>query len=174
MHSIAKNEFSVINFLVRNFMSRYTIRNIAKELKLSPAGVYTIVKKLEKNNILISERLGTGLFYEINLKDKAAEHIALVVLLKYNDVKKIELKEIKDEIRLAVFDNKNLLIVSDNIGHIEDFLRKLKEVNGVVLNENELIEKIRLKDSKILQIINQGNVVYGENYFIDMVKRGVR
>ena len=174
MNSIAKNEFSVINFLVRNFMNRYTIRNIAKELKLSPAGVYTIVKKLEKSNILISEKLGTGLFYELNLNDKAAEYIALVVLLRYNDARKIELKEIKDEIRLAVFDNKNLLLVTDNIGHAEDFCRKLKDVNAVVMNENELIEKIKLKDNKTLQILNQGNVVYGEHYFIEIVKSGVR
>ena len=79
-------------------MNRYTIRSIAKELNLSPAGAHTIVKKLERNNILISEKLGTGLFYELNFKDKAAEYLALAVLLKYNDVKKIELKEIGDEI----------------------------------------------------------------------------
>lgn len=173
MHSIAKNEFSVINFLVRNFMNRYTIRNIAKELKLSPAGVYTIVKKLEKSSILISEKLGTGLFYEINFKNKAAEYIALVVLLKYNDVEGIDIKDIQDEIKLALFDNKNLLIVTDNVGHVEDFCSKFKDINAVVLNEEGFIEKIKLKDKRILQILNQGNAIYGEKYFIEIIKSGV-
>jgi len=173
MHSIAKNEFSVINFLVRNFMNRYTIRSIAKELKLSPAGAHTIVKKLEKNNILISERLGTGLFYEINFKDKAAEYIALVVLLKYSDIKKIDLKEIKEEIKLAIFDNKNLLMVTENISHVEDFCSKIK-INAIVVNEEEFIEKIRVKDKDILQILNNGNVVYGEKFIIEIIKKGVR
>ncbi len=170
MHSIAKNEFSVINFLVRNFMNRYTIRNIAKELKLSPAGVHTIVKKLEKNNILISEKLGTGLFYEINFDDKAAEYIALVVLLKYNDIKKIELKEIKDRIKLAVFDNKNLLIVTEDISDVENFCSKLN-VTAFVVNENDFIDKIKAKDKEILQILNNGNVVYGEKFIIEIIKR---
>jgi len=173
MHSIAKNEFSVINFLVRNFMNRYTIRSIAKELKLSPAGAHTIVKKLEKNNILISERLGTGLFYEINFKDKAAEYIALVVLLKYSDIKKIDLKEIKEEIKLAIFDNKNLLMVTENISHVEDFCSKLN-VNAVIINEEEFIEKIKSKDKNVLQILNNGNVVYGEKFIIEIIKKGVR
>ncbi len=173
MHSIAKNEFSVLTFLVKNFMNRYTIRNIAKELKLSPAGAHTIVKKLEKNNILISEKLGTGLFHEINFKDKSAEYIALFVLLKYNDIKKIELKEIESDIRLAIFDNKNLLIVTDNRGHVEDFCSKLN-INGVVVNEEEFLEKIKSKDKELLQIFNQGNVVYGEKFIIEIIKKGVR
>jgi len=155
-------------------MNRYTIRNIAKELRLSPAGAHTIVKKLEKNGVLISEKLGTGLFYEINFKDKAAEYLALVVLLKYNDIKKIELKEIKDEVKLAVFDNKNLFVVTDNVSNVEDFCLKLKDINSVVINEDEFIEKIKAKDKGVLQILNKGNVVCGENYFIELVKKGAR
>lgn len=155
-------------------MSRYTIRSIAKELKLSPAGAHTIVKKLEKNNILISEKLGTGLFYELNFNDKAAEYLACVVLLKYNDTKKIELGEIKDDIKLAVFDNKNLLVVTDNASNVEDYCSRFKEIDAIVINEDEFTEKIKSKDTGILQILNRGDVVYGENYFIEIIKRGIR
>ena len=48
MDSIAKNEFRMVEFLVRNFYERLTIRNIAAKLKMSAAGAHSVLKKLEK------------------------------------------------------------------------------------------------------------------------------
>ena len=62
MLSLSDNEFSVLNFLVRNFTEKLTIRNIAHRLNFSPAGVFNILKKLEKQNIVVGQKLGTGLF----------------------------------------------------------------------------------------------------------------
>ena len=66
MLSLSDNEFSVISFLVRNFPEKLTIRNIAQRLDFSAAGVFNILKKLEKQGIVVSEKLGTGLFCKIN------------------------------------------------------------------------------------------------------------
>ena len=70
MLSLSDNEFSVINFLVRNFTEKLTIRNVAQRLNFSAAGVFNILKKLEKAGIVIGQRLGTGLFYSINFDNK--------------------------------------------------------------------------------------------------------
>ena len=67
MLSLSDNEFSVLDFLVRNFTERLTIRSIAQRLNFSSAGVFNILKKLEKSNIVAGQKLGTGLFYSINL-----------------------------------------------------------------------------------------------------------
>ena len=82
--SLSDNEFSVLSFLVRNFTERLTIRNIAQRLNFSAAGVFNILKKLDKENIVKGEKLGTGLFYAINFENKIALHIAEIVLL-YSD-----------------------------------------------------------------------------------------
>jgi len=68
MLSLSDNEFSVLNFLVRNFSEKLTIRNIAQRLNFSPAGVFNILKKLEKQSIVVGQKLGTGLFYSINFE----------------------------------------------------------------------------------------------------------
>ena len=79
--SLSDNEFSVLSFLVRNFTERLTIRNVAQRLNFSAAGVFNILKKLEKEDIVKGEKLGTGLFYSINFENKIALHIAEIVLL---------------------------------------------------------------------------------------------
>ena len=76
MLSLSDNEFSVVNFLVRNFTEKLTIRNIAQRLNFSAAGVFNILKKLEKQNIVTGQKFGTGLFYSINFENKIAEHLA--------------------------------------------------------------------------------------------------
>src|SRR3990167_4467475 len=81
MLSLSDNEFSVIGFLVRNFSDRLTIRSIAQKLGFSAAGVFNIFRKLEKEGIVVGEKLGTGIFYSINYENKVALHLACISLL---------------------------------------------------------------------------------------------
>ena len=57
MLSLSDNEFSVIGFLTRNFSEKLTIRSMAQRLGFSAAGVFNILKKLEKENIVIGQKL---------------------------------------------------------------------------------------------------------------------
>ena len=115
MLSLSDNEFSVLSFLVRNFTERLTIRNIAHRLNFSPAGVFNILKKLEKQEIVVGEKLGTGLFYSINFGNKIAEHLASIVLLHSDDKsEKISIEQLK-EAKAAVLNKKTLLLVTDSI-----------------------------------------------------------
>ena len=75
MISLSDNEFSVLSFLTRNFSERLTIRSIALRLKFSAAGVFNILKKLEKLDIVYGQKLGTGLFYSINFENKIANGV---------------------------------------------------------------------------------------------------
>src|SRR3989344_3589803 len=103
MLSLSDNEFSVLSFLVRNFTERLTIRNIAHRLDFSPAGVFNILKKLEKQGIVTGQKLGTGLFYSINFENKIAEHLAAIVLL-YSE-EKTDLLRKKDAQMLQILKN---------------------------------------------------------------------
>src|SRR3989344_5949576 len=113
MLSLSDNEFSVISFLVRNFSQRLTIRNVAQRLKFSAAGVFNILKKLEKENVVVGEKLGTGLFYAVNFDNRIAQHLAAIVLL-YSDekFKQIDIQKFKDA-KAAIFDNKTLLLITE-------------------------------------------------------------
>ncbi len=175
MISLSKSEFNVIGFLIRNFSKRFTIRSIASSLNISAAGMHAVLKKLEKNGIVKAERLGTGLFYEVDLDNKAANHLAAVSLLEHFDVKQIDFEEIEKESKAAVFDGKRLLVVTNDSDNVKDICyRELKEIKVICKEEEGFVEALRSKEKGVLEILENGNVLFGENLVLDVIKRVMR
>ncbi len=166
MLSLSDNEFSVLSFLVRNFTEKLTIRNIAQRLNFSPAGVFNILKKLEKNNIVTGQKLGTGLFYSINFENKIAEHLAAVVLLYSEEKIDINVEQFK-QAKAAIFNGKTLLLITDNITTLDV---SIPNVEIIVKTEDEVIELLRKKDSQMLQVLKKGIVLFGEDKIVEIIK----
>lgn len=168
MLSLSDNEFSVLNFLVRNFTERLTIRNIAQRLKFSPAGVFNILKKLEKQNIVAGERLGTGLFYSINFENKIACYLASIVLL-YSEEKleKVELEKLR-QANAAIIDNKTLLLITDNVSTLDI---SIPDLDVTTKTEDEVTESFRKKDSAMLNLLKNGTVLFGEDRIVEIIKK---
>ncbi|MBW2975007.1 hypothetical protein KY366_04790 [Candidatus Woesearchaeota archaeon] len=175
MLSLSKNEFNVIRFLIRNFSRRFTIRNIGAELGISAAGAHAALKKLEKSRIVKAERLGTGLFYYVNLDDKVARHLAAVSLLDCSGIRKIKTEDIEKESRAAVFDGKRLLAITSNEDYVKDICyRELKEVKVVCVGEEEFSDALRDRDKDVISILEKGCVLFGEDIVLDAIKRVMR
>ena len=167
MLSLSDNEFSVINFLVRNFAERLTIRSIAQKLGFSAAGVFNILKKLEKENIVVGEKLGTGLFYSLNFEEKIALHLASVVLLHSDDLPdKIDIGQIRHA-KCAITNKKNLLLITDNI-RIVDI--QAQNANAIVKTEEEITNLLRKKDADTLELLKKGTVLFGEDIMLGIIK----
>ncbi len=167
MLSLSDNEFSVVNFLVRNFTEKLTIRNIAQRLKFSPAGVFNILKKLEKNNIVVGQKLGTGLFYAINFENKIAEHLAAIVLLYSEEKITIDVEQFK-QAKAAIFDKKTLLLITDSITILDI---SIPNVDVITKTEDEIIDLLRKKDSAMLQLLRKGIVLFGEDKVVEVIKQ---
>ena len=166
MLSLSDNEFSVISFLVRNFTERLTIRDIAKRLGFSAAGVFNILKKLEKQNIVTGQKFGTGLFYSINFDSKIAEHLAAVVLLYSDEKITLNVEQLK-QAKAAIFDKKNLLLVTDNVTALD---AAIPNVNVIVKTKDEFIGLLRKKDAEMLQLLRKGTALFGEDEIVGMIK----
>ena len=167
MLSLSDNEFSVISFLVRNFAERLTIRSIAQKLGFSAAGVFNILKKLEKENIVAGEKLGTGLFYSINFEEKIAQHLASIVLL-HSDEKpeKINIEQIR-QAKSAIIDKKTILLITDSI-RIVDI--EIPNANVIAKTEEEVTALLRKKDVEMLQLLKKGTVLFGEEAVVRIIK----
>ncbi len=166
MLSLSDNEFSVLSFLVRNFTEKLTIRNIAQRLNFSPAGVFNILKKLEKNNIVTGQKFGTGLFYAINFENRIAEHLAAIVLLHSDDKAEFDVSQLKNA-RAAILDGKNLLLLTDNITTL-DF--SISNINAIAKTEDEITDLLRKKDPAALQMLKKGIVLFGEDNIVGIIK----
>ena len=168
MLSLSDNEFSVISFLVRNFTEKLTIRNFAQKLNFSPAGVFNVLKKLEKQNIVVGQKLGTGLFYSINFENRIAGHLAEIVLIYSEEkIEKIEIEQIK-QAKAAIFDRKTLLLVTDNVTILNI---SIPNVSIIVKTEDEVTALLRKKDAEMLQLLRKGVVVFGEDKIVEIIRR---
>ena len=166
MLSLSDNEFSVINFLVRNYTEKLTIRNIAQKLKFSPAGVFNILKKLEKNGIMTGQKLGTGLFYSINFESSIARHLCAVVLVYPSEKTNVDLQMFKDA-KCAILSKKSLLIVQNIAAHETS----IQNYDILAKTEDEIIELLRKRDEKILEFLRHGTVMFGEDKAIEMIRK---
>tara|TARA_Y100000310_G_scaffold258915_1_gene267460 strand:- start:1590 stop:2099 length:510 start_codon:yes stop_codon:yes gene_type:complete len=164
MLSLSDNEFAVLNFLIRNFTSKDTVRSIAKKLGFSPAGVYNILKKLEKLEIVNGEKFGTGLFFRLNLENKVACYLSLTVLVGFYD-HSIDLEDKKSGSSFAIYDKKRVLFLSDS-SDID-----LGDVEVVVKTEEEFVNAVKEKDDEILSILRDGNVIFGEESLLEIIKK---
>ncbi len=175
MLSISKSEFNVIGFLIRQFSKRFTIRSIASKLGISSAGMHAVLKKLEKGGIVKAERLGTGLFYEINLESRVAQYLAAVMLLRYSDIKKINVSELEKESKAVIFDGKTIVVVTSDGDAVKDICYKeLKEIKVVCKGEEEFVDALRNKEISVLDVLEQGNVLFGEELIVDSIKKVMR
>src|SRR3989338_100882 len=173
MLSVSKNEFNIIGFLARNFSKKFTIRNIASELKVSAPGAHASLKKLEKNNIVKAEKLGTGLFYEIDYANKTAYHLAAASLLDHFELKNISIKELENEAKAALFDGKEAIIITNSPDNANAICSKM-EIKCSCLSEDEFLEMLKVKDENVIHIIQKGNVLFGEEQVINLIKKVIR
>ncbi len=166
MLSLSDNEFSVIEFLVRNFAEKLTIRSIAKKLGFSAAGVFNILKKLEREKIVIGQKLGTGLFYSINLQNTIAGHLAAVVLVYSDEKPAIDMEQLK-QAKAAIFDKKNLLLITDSMTFIE---LSIENLNVISKTEDDALTLFRKRDAELMQILKKGVVLFGEDKLVSIIK----
>jgi DNA-binding Lrp family transcriptional regulator len=190
MLSLSDNEFSVLSFLVRNFTERLTIRNIAKRLGFSAAGVFNILKKLEKQNIVTGQKFGTGLFYAVNFGNRVAEHLAGIVLIYSEEKQDKDIADKSKHSKAAIFDmsanrkaisehdqkssisdKKTLLIVTDNVSVSEI---NIPNINVISKTEDELIDSFRKNDNDTMQILKKGIVLHGEDVIIKAIKNSIQ
>ena len=169
MLSLSDNEFSVISFLVRNFTERLTIRNIAQRLGFSAAGVFNILKKLEKQNIVTGQKFGTGLFYSINFENKVAEHLACIVLVYSEEKFDKTIFEAIKQTKAAMFDKKTLLIVNG----LSASEISIPNTSIISKTEDELNESFRKKDSETLQVLKKGVVLNGEEIIVKAIRNSM-
>src|SRR4030042_4853976 len=80
MVSLTENKSKVLDFLIRNIYKKNTIRMLAKQLNLSPMGAQKILKEFETEKILIKEKIGNGIFYNIDLNNEVAFKLAELIL----------------------------------------------------------------------------------------------
>ncbi|HLC80673.1 nucleotidyltransferase domain-containing protein [Candidatus Woesearchaeota archaeon] len=195
MVAITKNEAKVVNFLLRNFSRDYNINQLAKEVKLSPRGAFKILKKLESNSILNSQKIGNNLIYKINFENDVSLDVCQFVLTEkettpyiqtwINDLQSLreitkmavlfgsiltKEKQANDVDILLVFPKENLPKVQEQIKKINQI--KSKKLHAIIQTKENLFNNIQKKDSVLLEEIRTGMILWGRNIIVEAIKHG--
>lgn len=194
------NLIKIVGFIFRNIPNRFNVNQIARELKISVGSAYKILKLLEKKEVLVSQKIGNGIYYGLNLSNKEAENITALVLLEnknkslaQNPYASIYAKDMKEAEKLSkaiilfgsiINNTKNandidalFIIDKGKSKAIEDFCMKLsnlrpKRVNPLLMTMADFKRNIKKQDKVIVDILKKGIILFGEDIIINIL-RGV-
>jgi len=177
------NEYKAILVLFKDFLSDYNSRNLSKVVGISHAGMFKLLKKLEKREIIKPKRIGKAVIYSLNIDSPVAKReIEMALTLEAQNYAKWleEFMVLRDISEFAVLfgsvikDEKSakdidILIVADK----KDFNKinnKIKDKNKILNKKIHLIlqspdefkKDINNKNKVMLEIIKSGIVLFGQ------------
>ena len=132
MRNGQKNEMLFVSSILKNPKAEYNASSLAKLMKISAMGSLKIARKLEKDNIIKSRKVGRANIYQINFNDYSRQYI--------NFLLKKEINNAKPYVRVWVRD-----------------LEKVKSANAIILFGSVLTNGEGANDIDILIIVNQNN-----------------
>ncbi|MBU2496602.1 MAG: hypothetical protein KJ767_00905 [Nanoarchaeota archaeon] len=195
MVSLTQNEARTMEFLIRNFFQTFNINQLSRQLRISPAGIFKILKKLEKQNFLTEQKLGNNIFYKINYESYEALDACKFALTEkkttpYLNVWIKDLEELKQKTELAILfgsvldkgrqarDIDILLVFSKkDLKEVENLIDKLdkikpKKIHAVYQTKEDLIKNIKKQDKTILEEIRTGIILWGREVLVEAIKDG--
>ena len=193
MAILTKNEMNFILKIFKNPKKEYNARNIATALDLSHTGALKIAKNLEKDEILISKRIGNAIIYRLDKNSEYVKnYVAFLLQKELRDVKPYvkrwitELKQVvnADVIMLfgSVLTNReksndiDVLFLTDNkrIKLLEKEIKELNQVNikkihPLYQSEADFKDNLKKEDSALISALS-GLVIKGEYKLWKLVK----
>ncbi len=190
---LTKNEKVVLRYLLVNLNKDASINKISKECKLSPNGAYKILKKFEKEEILIQKKIANLISFKLNLKETKTKKILELVFMdklegkikyRYNDLKPLEKitslciifgsyitkKDKPNDIDILFVIKKNNYtqynLILDKVRIITPY-----KIHDVIQTKEDLIKNIKEESNLIYKILSEGIVLWGEDFLIEVIER---
>jgi len=190
MNDITNNEIQILLKIVKSPEIDYNANSIAKEIKITSMGALKILKRLEKENILKSKKIGKAFIYKINIENQyAKKYITLLLsresLQSNTRVKRWtnEIKKIKNADMIILYgsvlekQNPNdidVLLTTDKkrFNNLEKEIADLNQINikkihALYQTFDDLVNNIKKRDKIALSAI-KGIPVKGEEKFIEI------
>ena len=191
---ITEKEMQFILLLFKSPEKEYNAHSVAPTLNVSSMGALKIAKRLEKEHILTSKRLGKAIFYKLDLSNeyskqyiafllkREAQHAHPYVKRWVTEIQKIKRasvallfgsilqkhKEANDIDILLVTDDTQFPKLRKEIEAI-NFLNN-KKIHPIYQTEMDFINNIKKEDKIVLNAL-KGIVVFGEGKIIEVMKQ---
>jgi len=186
------SEMKFILTLLKSPEMEYNSNNIAGAVGISAVGVLKIARKLEKENILTSRKIGKANIYRVNLdSDYARQYIKYLlkreaekappyVRVWIKELKKIKSsdgvilfgsvlrkgEEARDIDALVIVNQKSFKKVKKEIEEI-NFIN-LKKVHPIYQTKEDIEQHIKKRQAVVLSAL-KGMFIFGEDLFLEVL-----
>lgn len=194
MRNGQKNEMLFVLSILKNPEIEFNANSLAKAIGLSAMGSLKIAKKLEKENVLLSRKIGRTNVYKINPKNAYVRQYVKFILKKEIEIAKPyikrwirELEKIKNADGIILFgsvikkgeeaEDIDALIIANN----KNFEKVKKEVENInLVNEKKIhplyqthmdLEKNIREGNKVVLNAVKGIIVSGEDFILEVLQK---
>jgi len=197
MDSVTPNEMNVLLRIAKDVSKDYNANNLAKESGLTPMGALKILKRLEKQGILKSRKLGRAIFYKPDYENNYAKTFLQFLLQKEAEETQPRLKRWITEVQklketaetVVVFgsilekegDDVDILIVlkPEDQKKLDNQLNELNEINvkrihPIKQSADDFTENIRRGDKVVLAAVKNGVVAFGYEKMVEALENAAQ
>ena len=188
---LTENECKMMLILFKDFDSHHNASSVAKLLNISRVGAMKILKIIEGQGLLKSNKIGNSIIYKINLDDDYARK--LISFLLADEANKH--KRWKDEF-VKLFKNDRIIILfgsttrdyakandidllaaikAGEYAEVESAIKEQqkilrKKIHPLIMSKYDFIKNIKEKSGAMPEIIKTGIVLYGEDEYVEVMK----
>lgn len=189
---LTHNEKTILRVLAVK-QEQYSLNSLAKVCKVSPAGAYKIVKKLETEGILHAKRVGNMKTFMLNFDSEKTARVLELAFIPEKLLGRIfqraeDLKPLKEVTKVAIIfgsyitkkenpDDLDVLFVLEK-ENFEMYKQKLITVRNItpikiqdiVQTEEDIIENLKKTDPVIVNALKEGIVLWGFDSITKVLK----
>ena len=194
MKEITNKEMLFVLAIVKSPEIEFNANSISKVIGVSSMGALKIAKRLEKEGILNSKKLGKAVFYNINKdNDYAVQYVKLIFKREaeqshaYIKVWICEIKKIKNVSGAILFgsvlkkhkdaNDIDVVLITDK-SKFNKLKQEVEEINVISIKrlhpvyqtKEDFINNIKKRDRVMLNAV-KGIVVFGEDLIIDALSK---
>jgi len=190
-----KHREKIIRTLFKNFLVEYNSRSLSKTIGITHAGTFKILKKLEKENIVKSRKIGKAVVYSLNMENsRTITEIELSLIVESENYNRWieEFKKLKDKSKFVILFGsivKNLKEAKDIDILIVTEKNKLEESQQIISERSKLSYKkihpltqtlrdfnndVSNKNKAIIEIMRTGIVLYGHREVVKILRNYIK
>lgn len=190
-----KTSMKILKILSKDFTIKPTITNLAKEVEISRVGMWKLLKKLEKNRLILLHPVGSGKTstYIINLNWEnplVEKNLALALtedslkqqrwisnfaeleekmdfLIIYGSILNSP-KEANDIDMLGITTKKNFKKIDEILSKIQK--TQLKKIHALNFTQEEFKQELERHNKAFIDAVKKGVILFGQENFIKFIK----
>jgi len=191
MTALSQKERETVLILFKEYTNYYNANSISKVLNIRHVGAQKILKRLHRENVVISKTIGKSITYKLNFSnDYVANLVTFLLADEANKFKrwKEEFKELFKKDRIVMLfgstikdyahaNDIDLMIVLENkeVKEINTVLKKKeeilpKELHSIKLTPSDLLENLKKRDKAFVDIIKNAIILCGQDKYVEILR----